>query len=156
MRVSAALVSSAIIVEPAWETFDDVIAGLVDRLVASARLPGHLVEVAVARIREREAMASTAMVDIGVSIPHARLDGISGVVAAIAVSPHAVYHVAHGLPISIVALVLSSPNLSGEHLNFLSSLSMLLQSARIRDRLRNAATPDEVLRLIRVNEQARG
>ena len=156
MRVSEALISSAIIVQPDWETFDRAIAGLVDRLVASARLPQHLVPLAVARIHEREAMASTAMVDIGVSIPHARLDGISGVVAAVAVSPHAVYNLADGLPISIVALVLSSPSLSGEHLNFLSSLSMLLQSARIRERLRNAATPDEVLRLIRANEQARG
>ncbi|HVO24925.1 MAG TPA: PTS sugar transporter subunit IIA [Candidatus Margulisiibacteriota bacterium] len=156
MQVSDALVSGAIIVEPGWQTFEDAIAGLVNRLVASARLPQGLAATAVARVHEREAMASTAMVDIGVSIPHARLDGINGVVAAIAVSPHAVYHVADGLPISIVALVLSSPSLSGEHLNFLSSLSLLLQSARIRERLRNAATPDDVLRLIRANEQARG
>jgi PTS system fructose-specific IIC component len=156
MRVSDALVSGAIIVEPTWQTFADAVAGLVDRLVASGRLPEDLAPVAVAGIHEREAMASTAMVDIGVSIPHARLEGISGVLAAIAVSPHAVYQVAVGLPISIVALVLSSPSLSGEHLNFLSSLSLLLQSARIRERLRNAATPDDVLRLIRANEQARG
>ena len=156
MRVSDALVSSAIVVRPAWRTLDDAIAGLVDRLVASARLPEGLAPVAVARIHEREAMASTAMVDIGVSIPHARVDGVTGVVAAIAVSPRAVYEVAQGLPISIVALVLSSPSLSGEHLNFLSSLSLLLQSARLRERLRNAATPDDVLRLIRANEQARG
>src|SRR5512135_160720 len=156
MRVSDALVSSAVVVRPAWETLDDTIAGLMELLVGSARLPRTLVQVAVARIREREAVASTAMVDIGVSIPHARLDGIDGVIAAIAVSPRAVYHVADGLPISIVALVLSSPSLSGEHLNFLSALSMLLQSARFRERLRNAATPDDVRRLIRANEQARG
>jgi len=31
-----------------------------------------------------------------------------------------------------------------------------LQSGRLRERLRNAATPDEVVRLIRVNEPARG
>jgi PTS system fructose-specific IIC component len=156
MRVSDALVKGAIMVQPAWQTFEDAIAGLVEGLVASARLPEALARIAVARIHEREAMANTAMVDIGVSIPHARLDGVTGVVAAMAVSPHAVYHVAHGLPISVVALVLSSPSLSGEHLNFLSSLSLLLQSGRIRERLRNAATPDEVLRLIRANEQARG
>ena len=156
MRVSDALATSAIVVQPAWATLDDAVAGLVDQLVASARLPRQLVQAAVARIREREAAASTAMVDIGVSIPHARLDGVTRVVAAIAVSPRAVYHVADGLPISIVALVLSSPSLSGEHLNFLSSLSLLLQSGRLRERLRNAATPDEVLRLIRANELARG
>jgi mannitol/fructose-specific phosphotransferase system IIA component (Ntr-type) len=156
MRVSDALVSRAVVVHPAWKTLDDTIVGLIDLLVASARLPHELVELAVARVREREAVAGTAMVDIGVSIPHARLDGIEGVIAAIAVSPQAVYQVADGLPISIVALVLSSPSSSGEHLNFLSALSMLLQSGRIRERLRNAATPGDVVRLIRDNEQARG
>jgi mannitol/fructose-specific phosphotransferase system IIA component (Ntr-type) len=80
------------------------------------------------------------------------LEGVTGLIAAVAVSPDAVYYVADGLPISIVALVLSSPSLSGEHLNFLSALSLLLQSSRTRERLRNAATPDEVLRLIRANE----
>ena len=156
MRVSDALAASAIIVQPKWETLDDAVTGLVEQLAASGRLPRQLVQAAVVRIQEREAAASTAMVDIGVSIPHARLDGVSEVIAAIAVSPQAVYHVADGLPISIVALVLSSPSLSGEHLNFLSSLSLLLHSGRLRERLRNAATPDEVVRLIRVNEPARG
>jgi len=155
MRVSDALVAGAVVVQPAWETLDAAIAGLVEQLAASGRLPRQLVQTAVARIQERETAASTAMVDIGVSIPHARLEGVNGVVAAIAVSPQAVYQVADGLPISIVALVLSSPSLSGEHLNFLSSLSMLLQSGRLRERLRNAATPDEVVRLIRANELAR-
>ena len=156
MRVSDALASSTIVIRPAWGSFDDTIAGLVDQLVAAGRLPRQRGQAAATRIREREAMASTAMVDIGVSIPHARLDGVNGIVAAIAVSPGAVYQVADGLPISIVALVLSSLSLSGDHLNFLSALSMLLQSARFRDRLRHAATPDEVLQLIRANEQARG
>jgi mannitol/fructose-specific phosphotransferase system IIA component (Ntr-type) len=155
MRVSDALVSGAIIVQPAWESFDETIAGLVHQLVVSTRLPSHLADLAIARIREREAVASTAMVDIGVSIPHARLEGVTGLVAAIAVSPHAVYEVGAGLPISIVALVLSSPTLTGEHLNFLSTLSLLLQSARTRERLRNAATAADVLHLIRSNEQAR-
>lgn len=152
MRVGDALVAGAIVVQPAWDGFDATVAGLVQQLVAAGRLPPALAEAAVARIHEREAMASTAMVDIGVSIPHARLEGVDGVVVAIAVSPQAVYQVADGLPISIVALVLSSPNLSGEHLNFLSALSMLLQSKRFRERLRHAATPEEVLQFIRTNE----
>jgi len=156
MRVSDALVSGAVAVRPAWETLDETIAGLTDLLVAAGRLRRELAQLAVARVREREAVARTAMVDIGVSIPHARLEGIDGVIAAIAVSPQAVYQVADGLPISIVALVLSSPSLSGEHLNFLAALSMLLQSGRIRERLRNAPTPEAVMRVISDNEQTRG
>jgi nitrogen PTS system EIIA component len=154
MRVSDALVVGAIMARPAWTSFEETIAGLVDRLVSAGQLPQTLAARAVQRIAEREAVASTAMVDIGVSIPHARLDGITGIVAALAVSSQAVYEVANDLPISIVALVLSSPGLTGEHLNFLSALSLLLQSARVRDQLRNAASPEAVLQLVRSSEQA--
>jgi len=144
------------IVQPAWGSFDNTIVGLVEHVVACGRLPGSLAVQAVQRIREREVMASTAMVDIGVSIPHARLEGIDGIAATIAVSPTAVYQLADGLPISIVVLVLSSPSLTGEHLNFLSTLSLLLQSARMRRQLRNATSPQEVLRLVRESQPSRG
>ena len=154
MRVSDALVGQPI-VRPAWGSFDNAIAALVEHVVACGRLPGTLAEQAVQRIREREAMASTAMVDIGVSIPHARLAGIDGIAAAIAVSPTAVYQLADGLPISIAVLVLSSPSLTGEHLNFLATLSLLLQSARIRQQLRNASSPQAILRLVQESEAAR-
>ena len=154
MCVSDRLVGQPI-VRPAWGSFDQAIAALVNHVVACGRLPGTLAEQAVQRIREREVIASTAMVDIGVSIPHARLDGIDGIAAAIAVSPTAVYQLADGLPISIVVLVLSSPSLTGEHLNFLSTLSLLLQSARIRQQLRNAPSPQDVLRLVQGSEPSR-
>ena len=156
MRVSDALMDGAIVVQAAWDSFDETVRGLVDHLVSAGQLPSSLAEQAVRRICEREALASTAMVDIGVSIPHARLDSIKGIVAALAVSPHAVYQVADGLPISLVVLVLSSPRLTGEHLTFLSAVSMLLQSERLRRQLRGAASADEVLRLIRGNEGGRG
>jgi len=153
MRVSEALVGQPI-VQPAWESFGNTIRGLVEHLVIGGRLPAALVDPAVQRIREREAIASTAMVDIGVSIPHARFDGIHGIAAAIAVAPTAVYQLADGLPISIVVLVLSSPALTGEHLSFLSTLSLLLQSGRFRQQLRTAAHPLEVRRVIQEGESA--
>ena len=152
IRVSDALAVGGVMVRPKWESFEATVSGLVDRLVSAGQLPKGLAAEAVRRIHEREAVASTAMVDIGVSIPHARLDGINGIVAAMAVAPQAVYQVGDGLPISIVVLVLSSPTLVGEHLNFLANLSMLLQSARFRQRVRNAATAEEVQRLVRTSE----
>jgi PTS system nitrogen regulatory IIA component len=155
IHVSDALADGAVIVGPAWGSFEETVTQLVDRLVSLGRLPRTLAAAAVRRICEREAIAGTAMVDIGVSIPHARLDGVDHLVAAMAVSRRAVYQVADGLPISIVVLVLSSPALSGEHLHFLSQLSLILQSVRTRERLRNAAAPEEVLRLVRHSEVGR-
>lgn len=155
MRITDGLVGDAVVVRPAWESFEAVVAGLVERLAVAHQLPQALADQAVRRICEREAIASTAMVDIGVSIPHARVDGVSGVMAALAVSPEPVYEVADGLPISIVALVLSPPALTGDHLNFLSSISMLLQSENNRHNLRQATSPDAVIRLVRDGELRR-
>ena len=84
---------------------------------------------AVRAVCDREAMASTAIVEIGVSVPHARLDGVAGVIAALGRTPTALYYATAGVPISIMVLVFSAPDLIGEHLNTLASISMLLQSA---------------------------
>jgi mannitol/fructose-specific phosphotransferase system IIA component (Ntr-type) len=156
VRVSEVVTIDSVVVRPRWKGFEGAVTGLVNQLVAAGRLPAALVIPAVQRVCQREAMASTAMVDIGVSIPHARLDGVDGIVAALAVDPVAVYQLAAGLPIPIVTLVLSSPSLTGEHLNFLSSVSLLLQSARTREQLRKAATAEEVLQVIRTHEQTSG
>jgi len=152
MRVSEGLVERAVIVRSTRATLDETVAELVERLVQDGRLPRALGPAAVERILERERLASTAMVDIGVSIPHARVEGIDGIVAALALAPVAVYHVAAGLPIAIVALVLSSPSSGGDHLHFLAALSMLLQSERVRNALRQAQSADEVMRLARDHE----
>jgi mannitol/fructose-specific phosphotransferase system IIA component (Ntr-type) len=156
LRVSEVVTIGSVVVRPQWKGFEDAVTGLVNQLVAAGRLPAALAVPAVQRVCQREAMASTAMVDIGVSIPHARLDGVDGIIAALAVDPVAVYQLAAGLPIPIVTLVLSSPSLTGEHLNFLSSVSLLLQSARTREQLRKAATAEEVLQVIRAHEQTGG
>ena len=155
MRVSDAL-EGTVVLRPAWRTFEETVDQLISTLVSSGRLGEARAAVAAYRIREREAIAGTAMVDIGVSIPHARIDGVDRIVAAMAVSSGAVYEVAAGLPISIVVLVLSSPDLIGEHLDFLSGVSHLLQSDRMRALLRHARTVDDVVDIVRGSELARG
>ncbi|MCK6557135.1 PTS sugar transporter subunit IIA [Candidatus Binatia bacterium] len=154
-RVSDAL-GGTVVVRPSWGTFEETVDQLIAVLVSSGRLGSSRAAVAGQRIREREAIAGTAMVDIGVSIPHARIAGVDRIVAAMAVSSGAVYEVAAGLPISIVVLVLSSPDLTGEHLDFLSGVSHLLQSDRMRELLRHAGSVDEVVDLVRGSEIARG
>lgn len=152
-RVSDALVRGAVLVRPSYTTFADTIEGLVGALAAVGGLPSELADTATRLVRDREAVSSTAMVEISVSIPHTRLDGVDQIVAGIAVSPKAVYQVADGLPICIVVLVLTPTDLINEHLEFLHSLSLLLQSAHLRESLRHATTAEEILLAIRENER---
>lgn len=148
-RVVDIIESGGVLISPGFDRFEDAVDALVDRLVASGELAEDLREEAIDAVGKRELLSSTVMVEIGVSIPHARLEGVDGVIGAMAVSPSAVYHAMAGVPISIVVLVLSAPDLAGEHLNVLAALSMLLQSESVRDELAAAPSPDRVIELLR-------
>jgi mannitol/fructose-specific phosphotransferase system IIA component (Ntr-type) len=157
MRVSDSLRTDAIVTGVTWPDFGGAVEGLVDRLVQNGSFPAALAPAAVESIVDRESVASTTMVDIGVSIPHARIDGLGAVVTSLALSPRGVFGASAGTPISIVFLVLSPPSLAGEHLNFLSALSMLLHSPAVRRGLQLATSPEEALAWIRSQERgARG
>lgn len=149
VRIGEGLRGGAIVVDEGWASFEATVGALVDRLVELGELPPALRDRAVSSVLERESMASTAMVDIGVSMPHARIEGLSSPVVTIAASPRFVYERAAGLPISIVALLLSPPAQAGEHLRHLAAIAMLLQSERTRQRLRSARTEEEIVACVR-------
>lgn len=136
--------------------FEEVVGELVDELVGSGQLRPELRSRALSAVVERESLSSTVMVEIGVSIPHARVDGVEGVLGALAVSPTGVYHAMAGVPIGIVVLVLSSPDLAGEHLNALAGLSLMLQSESLRGDLTSARDPEQVIAHLRKQSGRRG
>lgn len=152
-RLSDALVAEAVQLRASWPSFAATVRGLVVGLADAGRIPADHIDEAVQLLCERESISSTAIVEISVSIPHARFPAIDGIVAALATSSNGVYQHGQGLPISIVVLVLTSPKLTTEHLGFLASLSMLLQSERIRESIKKAVSPTQVLALIAEHER---
>src|SRR5215468_2238052 len=149
MRTVETIERGAILLRPACRTFDATVGALVDALIANQRLDPALREHAVQAVCEREAVASTAIVEIGVSVPHARVPGVAGVVAALAAAPSALYYAMTGVPISIMVLVFSAPELVGEHLDMLAGVSLLLQSATLRRGLEHATDASAALRVLR-------
>ena len=147
--VAEALSKDSILLGSSWESFDSTVAALIETLAGAGHVPRKLVPQAARLVCEREEISSTAMVDIGVAIPHARCEGLTGIVAALAAAPAGVYQAGQGLPISIVVLVLTSPKLTTEHLTFLASLSLILQSDSVRAEIESAQSPEEVMRIIR-------
>ncbi len=148
-RVVDIIASGGVRLSPRYPEFADVVADLVDSLVGRGVLNEGMRGEAVRAVCDRETISSTVMVEIGVSIPHARLDGVHGVVGAMAVRPGGVYEAMKGVPITIVVLVLSASELAGEHLNVLAGLSMLLQSEAVRDDVVRADTERTVLEVLR-------
>ncbi len=149
MSTIALIEHGGVLVHPPCTTFQDAVGALVDVLVDNGRLPHSLRHRAVRAICDREEMASTAIVEIGVSVPHARIEGVSGVVAALAAAPRALYYAMAGVPISIMVLVCSAPELVGEHLNTLAGVSLLLQSTTVRRALQHAPDAAAAIRALR-------
>lgn len=148
MRAAELIATGGVVLRPACASFEEAIGDLVDLLIANQCLPAALREPATRAVVERESVQSTAIVEIGVAVPHARVEGVAGVVAAMAASPTAVYYAMAGVPISIVVVVLSAPELVGDHLDTLAGVSMLLQSADTRRGLEHAADPGSAVRVL--------
>ena len=138
-----------ILLQQPCASFEDAVGALVDVLIERGGVAPALRERAVRAVCHREELASTAIVEIGVSVPHARLEGVVGVVAALAATPSALYYAMAGVPISIMVLVFSAPELVGEHLNTLAGVSLLLQSAAVRRALQHAGDSATAVRVLR-------
>src|SRR5689334_21481067 len=86
----------------------------------------------------------------GLALPHARLEGLSKIEAAIGICPTGVTNPHDGgNPIRVYVLFLGPADNMREHLYFLSSISALFQKDGFIDKLCTLATPQGVLHAIR-------
>jgi mannitol/fructose-specific phosphotransferase system IIA component (Ntr-type) len=138
MRFVAALRPELIHIAPPWRTFRETVSGLVEMLQAQGVLSATHAPDAVRAVTTREADASTALLDIGVGIPHARLPGLDGVMTALALSSRGLYEAVPMVTIHIVALVLSPAVAAQEHLQLLANVAMSLRSPELRAALLQA------------------
>jgi nitrogen PTS system EIIA component len=151
MSFAARLRPELIRVAPPCSTFEETIAGLVSLLAAEKLLPAGTEATAIEAVRTREAEASTALLDIHAGVPHARLAGLSRPVVALAASARGLYEAVPTVPIQVVALVLSPPAATAQHLTILAGIATLLRSPELRARLLAAGNGDEVLRILRAH-----
>ena len=145
MSFVARLNPELIRVAPPWAGFEQTIAGLVAVLDTARLLPAGAEPAAVRAVAAREAEASTALLDIHVGVPHARLPGLARPLVALGVSPAGFYEAVPTVAIQIVALVLSPPHSSAHHLRILSGIATLLRSAELRAALLVARDGREAL-----------
>ncbi len=140
MSVIGLLHPEVIALDPPWSGFRDTVAGLVSILVAVGRLAPDRQADAVRAVVTREAEQSTAVLDTAVGVPHARLQGLSATSVALGVSNEGFYEPVPTVRIRIVALVLSPPGASDEHLRVLAGIATLLRSSSLRRALLDASS----------------
>jgi mannitol/fructose-specific phosphotransferase system IIA component (Ntr-type) len=145
MRFVEYLREERVVLRPPWSTFDETVAGLVGTLVADGSLRPADEAAALLAIRTREREASTAVLEIRIGIPHARMASVARPVVALAVSPAGFYEPVPTVRIRIVGLLLSPPAAGDEHLRLLGSMATLLRSQVLRDALITAPNAAAVL-----------
>jgi PTS system nitrogen regulatory IIA component len=141
MAVAAALSPDLIAIDPPWKGFSQTVRGLVGLAVRAALVESAREDEAVRAVLAREREGSTAMLEIGVGVPHARLGGLHDTVVAIGAARAGLYEPVPRVVVHIVSLVLSPPGAADEHLQTLAGIATLLRSPDLRNALLAAPDP---------------
>jgi fructose PTS system EIIA component len=126
-----------------WAAIDQ----LADLLAAAGRLTDR--DAYVTAVREREAAGATGM-EMGIAIPHGKSAGVTTPSVAFGRSPNGVdFGAGDGTPADLVFLIAAPDGESDLHITLLSRLARKLVHDEFRDALRSAATPADVIDIIR-------
>src|SRR5262249_2889993 len=107
----------------------------------------------VQALEDRERLNSTALGE-GVAIPHGKLPGVKGVIAAFGRSPAGVdFSSLDGQPPPLFFLLVPAHDSAATHLKALGRSSRLLKDAGFRARLMAAADAADVFRIIREEDE---
>src|SRR5881296_2050810 len=107
----------------------------------------------VQALEDREKLNSTALGE-GVAIPHGKLPGVKGVIAAFGRCPAGVdFSSLDGKPTHLFFLLVAPEDSAGTHLKALARISRLLKDASFRTRLMGAADAGDLFRIIREEDE---
>lgn len=149
MSLVTLLTPGLIAVAPPWRTFAATIEGLVDLMISSDHLLPARRDDVLHAVAQREADGSTAVPEIAVSVPHARVAGLAGPIAALAIAPAGLYEPVPTVRIRLAALLLSPSAATEAHLKLLAGVATTFRSPPLRAALLDADSPDAVLAVLR-------
>jgi PTS system nitrogen regulatory IIA component len=129
------------------ETLEELSDLLTRQRIISDR--GKLISV----LLERESLGSTG-VGNGIAIPHAKTDLTRKIVIAFAKSDKGIdFDSLDKKPVYLVFLIIAPEEAHESYLRVLARISRLLHEEKIRNRLRAAQSPRQVINLIREEEK---
>jgi PTS system nitrogen regulatory IIA component len=147
MKITDILAEEMVVPELAAHAKTEALKELAD-LVAGAHPeidPARLLEV----LLEREKLGSTAIGE-GIAIPHGKLPGLKGVLAAFGRSTAGIdFNAVDGAPTHLFFLLVAPEDSAGVHLKALARVSRLLKEKVFRDRLLQGGGRADLFRIIR-------
>ena len=149
MKLTDIIVADAIVPELQSDVRDEVVAELVSALVAAGVLDKSDEESIVKAVLAREAQATTG-IGKGVSLPHAKLKGLTKPIAAIGRSSKGMdFSALDGKPVHSIFLLLSNPDNPDEHLQAMEAIFKHVQRDMFRKFLRQSETREAIVDLLR-------
>lgn len=151
MKISEVLKPEAIIMKMKSKEKIAVLKELVDHMIGNELVEdGEEFQKALAK---RENLESTGIGD-GIAIPHARTDAVKGLILAFARSEQGVdFSAIDGKPSHLIFLIASPVDKKSEYIMALAKLSRLLRKRDVRRLLKDADNPNEILNIIKKNEE---
>ena len=142
MKISDVLERKAIIPKLQSMSKPDVIRELAERI--SSVYPNIHDDKLIDVLMEREKLCSTA-VDSGVAIPHAKLSGISDIIAGFGRSAEGIdFDSLDGKPTHLFILLVAPENSIGAHIQLLARISKIFKNPELRTKLINLESQDEI------------
>ena len=133
MKIVDILSKDAVKVDLQARDKESVIEEISELVVRSAGLTDKQGVVQV--LMEREALGSTG-IGLNVAIPHAKLQGVDSVIAALARSKEGIdFASIDGQPVMLFFVLISGVNTAGSHLKALAKISRLLKNDETREAL---------------------
>ncbi len=151
MKISDILSTDVIAVNLETTDKEDAIKKVIDLGAKSNKILD--IEKVSGTIFEREKLVSTG-VGKGFAIPHGKTDSIEDVVAAFAITKDPIdFDSIDGEPVRFIFLLIGKENLLNTHIKLLSRISRLMNKDEFREKLLEAATPEEVLEIFKEEEK---
>jgi fructose PTS system EIIBC or EIIC component len=151
MKISDILSTDVIAVNLETTDKEDAIKKVIDLGAKSKKILD--IEKVSSTIFEREKLVSTG-VGKGFAIPHGKTDSIEDVVAAFAITKEPIdFDSIDGEPVRFIFLLIGKENLLNTHIKLLSRISRLMNKDEFREKLLEAATPEEVLEIFKEEEK---
>jgi mannitol/fructose-specific phosphotransferase system IIA component (Ntr-type) len=148
MRMTQLVADNVIVPKLKATQRDDVIAELVDALVAAGAASPRLRDELVKAVLERERRGSTGF-GRGVAVPHVKHKSVTSMAAAIGLSERGVdFNALDKQPVYSIFLLLSPEDRPEEHLQAMEVIFKNLSKDTFRRFLRQAQTADEVRTLL--------
>jgi len=115
---------------------------LLSRLAAKvSALTGHAEADVFAALSDREALGSTGLGN-GIAVPHGKIAGLKGVVAAfIKLTSPVDFEAVDDQPVDLVMMLLAPVGAGADHLKALARVARVLRTDAVVDRLRRTTDP---------------